>query len=61
MDEDVKIGIVYRVQPEPPDPEECRWFDAGAVRLGLEYRVLDLRDDDALARAGRGRPAPSDG
>ncbi len=41
MDENVKIGIVYRVQPEPPDPDECRWFDAGAVRLGLEYRVLD--------------------
>jgi len=39
--EDAKIGIVYRVQPEPPDPKNCQWLEAGAVRLGLEYRVLD--------------------
>jgi hypothetical protein len=41
MEESVKIGIVYQVQPEPPDPEACRWFEAGAIRFGLEYRVLD--------------------
>ena len=40
-DGDPKVGIVYRVQPEPPDPQHCRWLEAGAVRFGLEYRVLD--------------------
>jgi hypothetical protein len=40
-DRDVKVGIVYQMQPEPPDPDSCRWIEAGAVRLGLEYRVVD--------------------
>ena len=35
-----KLGIVYEMQPEPPHPA-CRWFDAGAVRLGVEYRNVD--------------------
>lgn len=52
MQEIVKIGIVYRVQPEPPDPENCRWLDAGAVKLGLEYRELD---PERLAAAYAGR------
>ena len=37
----MKVGIVYQMQPEPPDPDSCRWIEAGAVRLGLEYRVVD--------------------
>jgi len=35
-----RLGIVYKMQPEPPHPA-CRWFDAGAVRLGVEYRDVD--------------------
>lgn len=35
-----KLGIVYKIQPEPPHPE-CRWFDAGALRLGVEYRNVE--------------------
>jgi hypothetical protein len=38
---DVKIGIVYQMQPEPPDADNCQWLEAGAIRLGLEYRVVD--------------------
>jgi hypothetical protein len=51
MTEEARIGIVYQVQPEPPDPENCRWFDAGAIRLGLEYRDVD---PDRLAQAYAG-------
>ena len=25
----VEIEIVFPVQPEPPDPENCRWLEAG--------------------------------
>jgi hypothetical protein len=31
-------GVVYHVQPQPPDPHSTRWIDAGAVRFGVEYR-----------------------
>lgn len=41
MGEEAKIGIVYQMQPEPPDPQHCRWLEAGAVRFGLEHRVVD--------------------
>ena len=51
MTEEARIGIVYQVQPEPPDSENCRWFDAGAVKLGLEYRDVD---PDRLAQAYAG-------
>jgi hypothetical protein len=54
MGEDVKIGIVYQVQPEPPDPQECRWFEAGAVRFGVEARVVD---PERLAEAFAGSAA----
>ena len=41
MSQQVRVGIVYRVQPEPPDPEHTIWLDAGAVRFGVEPRVVD--------------------
>ncbi len=43
-----KIGIVYRMQPESPDPDACTYFEAGAVTFALEYRDVD---PERLARA----------
>ena len=34
-------GTVYTVAPIPPDAEHTTWVDAGAIRIGVEYRVLD--------------------
>ncbi len=34
-------GVVYNVQPQPPVEENTRWFEAGAVTIGVEYRELD--------------------
>lgn len=39
--EEPRVGVVYSMQPEPPDDANTRWFEAGAIRLGLEYRVVD--------------------
>jgi hypothetical protein len=41
MTERVAYGIVYNVQPEPFDPDHTDWIEAGAVRFGLESRVVD--------------------
>ena len=35
------IGEVYNMPPQPPDAEHTRYFDAGAVRIGVEYRDVD--------------------
>jgi hypothetical protein len=35
------VGTVYQVQPQPPDPANTRWFPAGAVTFGVEYRDVD--------------------
>jgi len=49
--------VVYNVPPIPPDPECTRYLDAGAIRLGLEYRTLDDAEldrayaDDAESKA----------
>lgn len=37
----------YSVMPIPPVPERTRWFEAGAVRVGVEFRELT----DAVAAA----------
>lgn len=37
----------YSVLPIPPVTAHTRWFEAGAVRVGVEYRLLD----DAIAAA----------
>lgn len=46
------IGKVYGIPPQPPDPAHTRWFTAGAVTIGVEYRdvtpealVETYRDD----------------
>ena len=54
MAEENRIGIVYQIQPEPADEEQTRWFEAGAIRLGLEPRVVD---PERLAQAYAGNEA----
>ena len=39
----------YSVMPISPVEENTAWFDAGAVRIGVEYRLLD----DAIAAAAQ--------
>ena len=34
-------GTVYTVPPIPPDAEHTTWVDAGAITIGVEYRLLD--------------------
>jgi hypothetical protein len=34
-------GTVYTVPPIPPDPAHTTYVDAGAIRIGVEYRLLD--------------------
>jgi hypothetical protein len=34
-------GTTYTVPPIPPDPERTTWVDAGAISIGVEYRLLD--------------------
>ena len=36
-----RIGVVYNIPPEPPKEEHTRWFEAGNVTIGVEYRDLD--------------------
>jgi len=46
----------YSVMPIPPLEAHTEWFDAGAVRVGVEYRLLD----DAIAAAYAVVPASGD-
>ena len=34
-------GTVYTMPPIPPDDEHTTWVDAGAIKIGVEYRLLD--------------------
>jgi len=34
-------GTVYSVPPIPPDEAHTTWVEAGAIRIGVEYRLLD--------------------
>ena len=43
----------YDSMPIPPIEAHTQWFDAGAVRFGVEYRLLT--DAIAAAAPGRGR------
>jgi hypothetical protein len=45
------IGTTYNVQPVPPDPQHTKYFDAGPLRIGVEYRIVD---PEALAAAYEG-------
>jgi hypothetical protein len=40
-------GIVYTVPPIPPDPEHTTWVEAGGLRIGVEYRLLDEAELEA--------------
>lgn len=52
MAEPRPIGKVYNIAPQPPDEAHTRWFPAGVVRVGVEYRnvtpaaLLELYGDD---------------
>jgi hypothetical protein len=47
------IGKVYAIQPQPPVEENMRYFDAGALRFGVEYRELD---PESLIETYKDRP-----
>jgi hypothetical protein len=47
------IGHVYQVQPQPPEPDDTRWVDAGALVIGVEWREVD---PSALAETYADRP-----
>jgi hypothetical protein len=34
-------GVVYNMQPQPPVEENTRWFEAGVVTIGVEYRDVN--------------------
>jgi len=40
-------GTVYTVPPIPPDPEHTTYVDAGAIKLGVEFRLLDEAELEA--------------
>lgn len=52
----VTLGVRYDVDPIPPEDGNTTWFDAGPLRIGVEYRILD---DDILTTgfAGDGAAA----
>ena len=43
----------YDLMPIPPVEKQTRWFDAGPLRIGVEYRLLT----DAVAAASVVKPA----
>src|SRR6185295_10956888 len=43
-----RIGVVYNIPPEPPKEANTRWFPAGAITIGLEYRDLDPQSLEEL-------------
>ena len=43
----------YDVMPIPPVEAQTRWFDAGALRIGVEFRLLN----EAIAAASETAPA----
>lgn len=47
------IGKVYAIQPQPAVEENMRYFDAGALRFGVEYRALD---PESLVETYKDRP-----
>lgn len=38
------LGNVYDVQPVPPNPQHTTYFEAGPLRIGIEYRVVTPED-----------------
>ena len=41
-----RIGVVYNMAPQPPSDADTRWFPAGVLTLGIEYR--DVNPDDLV-------------
>ena len=39
-----RIGVVYNMAPQPPSGADTRWFAAGALTLGVEYRDVNPED-----------------
>lgn len=60
--------VVYDIPPIAPDPAHTRYIEAGAVKLGLEYRVLDdteldtqyADDPESKAKIDAAKPADLD-
>ena len=58
---------VYNVMPIPPDPARTRYVEAGAIRVGVEYRNLDAQEleaaygDDPQSAAEIDAALPADG
>jgi hypothetical protein len=45
-----RIGVVYNMAPQPPSAADTRWFPAGVLTIGVEYR--DVEPEDLLALYG---------
>jgi hypothetical protein len=43
---------VYNVMPIPPDDSATQFVEAGVLRIGVEYRTLDVADLDAAYDGG---------
>jgi hypothetical protein len=43
-------GTVYTVPPIPPDAEHTKYVDAGAIKFGVEFRLLDEGELEANYR-----------
>jgi hypothetical protein len=48
------IGTTYAIPPQPPVPEHTRYFGAGNLSLGVEYRDID---PEGLVATYRDNPA----
>ncbi len=48
------IGKTYNMPPQPPEVDNTTYLDAGAVSIGVEYRVVD---PEALRETYKDNPA----
>jgi hypothetical protein len=48
------IGQTYNMPPQPPEEDNTTYLDAGAVSIGVEYRVVD---PEALRETYKDNPA----
>lgn len=37
----MELGTVYSIPPQPPAEENTRWYPAGLLTIGVEYRDID--------------------
>jgi hypothetical protein len=52
-----RIGVVYHMRPQPPSEADTRWFPAGVLTLGVEYRDVTPEDLVELYRDDPGQLA----